>query len=109
MESKCHISWESWKIKFFSALHLLLTFGGAFFSHASPSYASQTTGSLLQPICSAAAYSGFTQHLRVFQEPPKAGRSWVCPVKGMKDNRQFEFCCPKLSLGRPMGDRLGSL
>lgn len=37
MESKCHISWESWEIKFFSALHLPLTFGGAFFSHASPS------------------------------------------------------------------------
>lgn len=56
MESKCHISWESWKIKFFSALHLPLTFGvgGAFFSHASPvsgayvASASQTARSLLQ-------------------------------------------------------------
>lgn len=96
MESKCHISWESWEIKFFSALHLPLTFGGAFFSHASPSewsisgYASQTAGSLLQPICSAAAYPGFTQHLRTFQGLPKAGRRWACPVKGGKDNRQLE-------------------
>lgn len=72
-------------------------------------YTPQTSSSLLQPRCSAAAYSGFTQHLRTFQEFPKTGRRWVCLVKDMKDNRRLEFCGPKTVPGRWIGDRLVSL
>lgn len=73
------------RLNFFSALHLPLTFGGLSSptplppSGACVAYASQTASSLLRPVCSAAAYSGFTQqHPRAFHFPKWAGGACAC-------------------------------
>lgn len=92
MESKCHISWESWKIKFFQCPSSAADIWGAFFSHASPSEWSMRglrlpdgqfpTPARMLSSCLLWLYPAAPEGIPL----PKVGRRCVCLLEGMKDN-----------------------